>query len=80
LTPEIAAIVGSLIGAGAGVTTTLLTVNSAGRKTDHERIASLEARVDTLESGNRKWVSYVQVLRAHIYAEKPPPPPEWPEV
>ncbi len=38
-----------------------------------------EARISKLESRDRAWANYVHRLRAHIVAQLPPPPPEWPK-
>ena len=35
-------------------------------------------RIAKLERRDRAWADYVHRLRAHITAQKPPPPPEWP--
>lgn len=37
-----------------------------------------DARIAKLERRDRAWSDYVHLLRAHITAQKPPPPPEWP--
>lgn len=37
-----------------------------------------EKRIVKLERRDRAWADYVHRLRAHITAQKPPPPPEWP--
>lgn len=37
-----------------------------------------EQRIEKLERRDRAWADYVHRLRAHITAQKPPPPPEWP--
>lgn len=51
------------------------------------RIASLEARVGTLErrlerslSRQRQLEDYALELREHIINHLPPPPPEWPDL
>ncbi|WP_454301086.1 hypothetical protein [Salana multivorans] len=56
------------------------------RKTDHARIATLEARVDGLETKRerdallkRRQGDHIDTLEAHIWAGKPPPPPARPE-
>lgn len=38
-----------------------------------------EQRIERLESRDRAWANYVHRLRAHIVAQLPPPPPEWPK-
>lgn len=38
-----------------------------------------EQRIIRLESRDRAWANYVHRLRAHIVAQLPPPPPEWPK-
>lgn len=42
------------------------------------RVAELDNRLARLESRDRAWANYVHVLRQHIVAQKPPPPPEYP--
>lgn len=55
------------------------------RKTDHARIATLEARVDSLETKReadallkRAAGDHIDVLEQHIWDRKPPPPPPRP--
>ncbi|MFN8147924.1 MAG: hypothetical protein U0R76_10710 [Candidatus Nanopelagicales bacterium] len=43
-----------------------------------EQVANNETRIQRLERRDRQWADYVHVLRRHITAQKPPPPPEWP--
>ena len=44
-----------------------------------DQVADNDSRIQRLERRDRAWQDYVHILRAHIYAQKPPPPPEWPE-
>jgi hypothetical protein len=37
-----------------------------------------DVRIARLERRDRAWADYVHKLRAHIVAQKPPPPPDWP--
>lgn len=43
-----------------------------------EQVRDNEERIQRLERRDRQWADYVHVLRRHITAQKPPPPPEWP--
>jgi hypothetical protein len=43
-----------------------------------DKASDNEARIARLERRDRAWADYVHQLRAHIVAQKPPPPPEWP--
>lgn len=43
-----------------------------------EQVRDNETRIQRLERRDRQWADYVHVLRRHITAQKPPPPPEWP--
>lgn len=63
-----------------GVVGTYWGTRQSSRSTDHARIATLEARVDTLEHRYQLLVVYAQQLRDHIYRQDPPPPPEWPDL
>jgi hypothetical protein len=42
------------------------------------RVEELDGRLARLESRDRAWANYVHVLRQHIVAQKPPPPPDYP--
>lgn len=52
--------------------TDLVMALQAEVRDNTERIAKLETR-------DRAWANYVHRLRAHIVAQLPPPPPEWPK-
>lgn len=41
---------------------------------------NLEKRVELLESQKIAYINYAEILRAHINAGSPPPPPDWPEI
>jgi hypothetical protein len=43
-----------------------------------DKASDNESRIEKLERRDRAWADYVHRLRAHIVAQKPPPPPEWP--
>ena len=43
-----------------------------------EQVKDNDGRIAKLERRDRAWSDYVHLLRAHITAQKPPPPPEWP--
>jgi len=43
-----------------------------------DKASDNESRIARLERRDRAWADYVHTLRAHIVAQKPPPPPEWP--
>ncbi len=43
-----------------------------------DKASDNEQRIERLESRDRAWANYVHRLRAHIVAQLPPPPPEWP--
>lgn len=43
-----------------------------------DKASDNEHRIAKLERRDRAWADYVHRLRAHITAQKPPPPPEWP--
>lgn len=84
------ALVGVLITAAGGV---VAAVIASRVKATEVVIASLRdelastrdevkdnaARIAKLESRDRAWANYVHRLRAHIVAQLPPPPPEWPK-
>ena len=42
------------------------------------RVEELDGRLARLESRDRALATYVPVLRQHIVAQKPPPPPDYP--
>lgn len=44
-----------------------------------DKASDNEQRIVRLESRDRAWANYVHRLRAHIVAQLPPPPPEWPK-
>jgi len=44
-----------------------------------DKASDNESRIERLESRDRAWANYVHRLRAHIVAQLPPPPPEWPK-
>lgn len=44
-----------------------------------DKASDNEQRIIRLESRDRAWANYVHRLRAHIVAQLPPPPPEWPK-
>lgn len=58
---------------------------SGYRKTADERAAEMDRRMNALEARNVEitqerdgYRDYAHELRAHIYDQNPPPPPEWP--
>lgn len=56
----------------------LVTALQAEVSSLRDQVGDNETRIQRLEARDRKWADYVHILRAHIYAQKPPPPPEWP--
>lgn len=80
----------AVIGFAGAVTAAVVAARQKGLTELTERlqveIASLrdkaednERRIARLESRDRAWANYVHRLRAHIVAQLPPPPPEWPK-
>lgn len=47
-------------------------------ETVREQVKDNDSRIQRLERRDRQWADYVHILRRHITAQKPPPPPEWP--
>lgn len=43
-----------------------------------DKASDNEQRIAKLERRDRAWADYVHRLRAHIFSQQPPPPPEWP--
>lgn len=75
----VVAIIVAAIGATGVVTGALVNWKIGMTNSDRARIASLEARVDHLESDLRDEREYTGILRDHIYRQNPPPPPPRPE-
>lgn len=58
--------------------TDLVTALQIELEATREEVRGNDTRIRRLESRDRAWANYVHRLRAHITAQLPPPPPEWP--
>lgn len=54
------------------------TARVSTRTATYKRIAHLESRVDLLEKDREADRDYIGVLKGHIWAKLPPPPPSRP--
>lgn len=79
-------VIAATIAASASLRSRKAELSLEQRRTDHARIATLEARVDGLETKRerdallkRRQGDHIDTLEAHIWAGKPPPPPARPE-
>lgn len=89
MTAMILTLIGSA-GVGAIVTAVLLHLRESPKaKADTAAtlastalaiVEKLEDRVTVLESRDLAATAYIAVLRQHIEAGNPPPPPDWPEI
>lgn len=69
-------VIGALIGAAFTLWAAVLT---SKQKTQESLIDDLGARVERLERQNAVQANYIADLRGHIYEQKGPPPPPFPE-
>lgn len=59
---------------------TWLTYRSGAQNAAMSRLGQLEVRIGKMERNFDKLREYAHILRQWIIDEKPPPPPEWPEL
>ena len=74
----IGTIIAAVVAARQKGLTDLLTALQAELDATRAEVRDNDSRIRRLESRDRAWANYVHRLRAHITAQLPPPPPEWP--
>lgn len=59
---------------------TWLTFRSGAQSAAMARLQTLETRIGTMENNFEKLRQYAHMLRQWIIDERPPPPPDWPDM
>lgn len=72
------AITAAVVAARQKGLTDLVTALQTELEATRDEVKDNDLRIRRLESRDRAWANYVHRLRAHITAQLPPPPPEWP--